>query len=110
MVVQNHDKIAPVPAPETQYTLEEAAAISRRSTTAMRQLRVKGKGPRFRKIDGRLLVSASELQRWLNGEDTVESPAPAAPLAPLAVKARTVRTPAKKTTVAKKTPTGTPAS
>lgn len=50
------------------YTLEEAAAISKRTPQAMRQLRVKGRGPRFVKVDGRLLVSASELQRWLSGE------------------------------------------
>lgn len=53
---------------ETHYTLEEAAAISKRTPQAMRQLRVKGKGPRFVKVDGRLYVSASELQRWLSGQ------------------------------------------
>lgn len=35
----------------------------------MRQLRVKGRGPRFNKVDGRLVASAQELDRWLNGEE-----------------------------------------
>ena len=54
--------------PENWYTLEEAAVVARRSVNAMRQLRIKGRGPHFRKVDGRLLVSGSELQRWLNGQ------------------------------------------
>jgi hypothetical protein len=80
MVVENHDELSPHPLAETWYTLGEAAVIARRTVIAMRQLRVKGKGPRFRKVDGRLLVSSSELRRWLNGEDSVKSPAPLAPL------------------------------
>jgi hypothetical protein len=64
MVTSNVD----APAPEQWHTLEEAAVISRRTTNAMRQLRVKGKGPRFVKVDGRLVVSDSELRRWLAGE------------------------------------------
>jgi hypothetical protein len=55
-------------APEIWHTLEEAAVIARRTPTAMRQLRIKGRGPRFRKVDGRLLVSASDLHNWLNGD------------------------------------------
>ncbi len=35
----------------------------------MRQLRSRGQGPRFRKVDGRLLVSADDLERWLSGDD-----------------------------------------
>jgi hypothetical protein len=55
------------------YTVDEAAVIARRTPTALRQLRVKGRGPRFRKVDGRLLVSGSELRRWLSGgEDDLE--------------------------------------
>lgn len=48
------------------YTFEEAAQISRRTEKAMRQLRVKGRGPNFRNIDGRLLVSEADLADWLN--------------------------------------------
>jgi hypothetical protein len=55
---------------EQWFTLEEAAVVSRRSTNALRQLRVKGRGPKFRKVDGRLVVSATELRRWLGGEST----------------------------------------
>jgi hypothetical protein len=52
------------------YTLDEAAEISRRSSNAMRLLRTKGRGPKFVKVDGRLVVSAEELDRWLNGNDS----------------------------------------
>ena len=48
-------------------TVEEAAEHARRTPKALRQLRSRGLGPRFRKIDGRLLVSAEDLAAWLNG-------------------------------------------
>jgi hypothetical protein len=51
------------------HTLDEAAAISRRSVEAMRQLRIKGRGPKFRKVDGRLLVRDDDLQAWLLGDE-----------------------------------------
>ena len=50
-------------------TMPEAAAIARRSENALRQLRHKGKGPSWRKVDGRLVVDARELAAWLAGED-----------------------------------------
>jgi hypothetical protein len=49
-------------------TLEQAAAVAQRSPNALRVLRTKGKGPRFRKVDGRLLVSRSDLTAWLSGD------------------------------------------
>jgi Ser/Thr protein kinase RdoA (MazF antagonist) len=49
------------------YTVEEAAEVARRTPKAMRQLRARGQGPTFRKIDGRLLVAAADLQAWLTG-------------------------------------------
>ena len=56
-----------------QYTIKEAAKVARRTPKAMRQLharRVGGEkvGPRFRKVDGRLLVDEAELVRWLGGD------------------------------------------
>ena len=48
------------------YTIEEAAQLSRRTEKALRQLRIKGRGPNFRNIDGRLLVSETDLADWLN--------------------------------------------
>ena len=51
--------------PERWYTWARAAAVARRSVTAMRQLRIKGKGPAFRKVDGRLMTSATDLDRWM---------------------------------------------
>lgn len=56
--------------PDTRYlTVEEAAPIAKRTPQALRMLRHKGKGPKFRKVDGRLLVSEAELHRWLSGGD-----------------------------------------
>ena len=49
------------------YTVEEAATLSRRSERALYQLRGKGRGPKFKNIDGRLLVSEADLADWLNG-------------------------------------------
>jgi hypothetical protein len=69
MVLRNRERLAPQVVAGTWHTMEEAAVIARRSTTAMRQLRIKGRGPRFHKVDGRLLVSDSDLQAWLSGED-----------------------------------------
>jgi hypothetical protein len=64
---KSDNSVTAIPADEW-YTLEESAAIARRTPLAMRQLRVKGRGPRFRKIDGRLVVASSDLQAWLRGE------------------------------------------
>lgn len=59
----------PPPSPRLPrlYTLDEAAAYARRTPKAMRQLRHVGRGPRFRKIGGRVLVDEDELARWLAG-------------------------------------------
>jgi hypothetical protein len=51
-------------------TVDEAAEHARRTPKAMRQLRARGLGPNFRKVDGRLLVSADDLAAWLNGTDS----------------------------------------
>jgi hypothetical protein len=85
MVTRNLETPAEPPAPNRQqrraaergkpdpleyYDMAEAAAIARRSENAMRLLRAKGRGPRFVKTAGRLLVSGAELERWLDsGED-----------------------------------------
>ena len=50
------------------YTVDEAGEIARRSPKAMRQLRVKGRGPKFRNVDGRLLVTEDDLAEWLKGD------------------------------------------
>ena len=50
------------------FTLEEAAVIARRSENSLRILRSKGRGPRFVKVDGLLLVSEDDLTAWLLGE------------------------------------------
>ncbi|CAN5658598.1 hypothetical protein BH24ACT5_BH24ACT5_13140 [soil metagenome] len=50
------------------HTVEGAADIARRTPKALRQLRARGLGPNFRKVDGRLLVSDNDLQRWLAGD------------------------------------------
>jgi hypothetical protein len=65
-----HSPPPPPPASESYHTLPEAAVVARRSEHAMRLLRSKGRGPRFVKVDGRLVVADSELRRWLAGEDT----------------------------------------
>jgi hypothetical protein len=71
MVARNvHKPATPTVVPTRWYTLEESAEVARRSVLAMRQLRVKGRGPRFVKVDGRLVVSDVELARWLSGADT----------------------------------------
>jgi hypothetical protein len=59
--------------PDTRWlTLEEAAVVAKRSPQALYMLRHKGKGPNFRKVDGRLRVSEADLDRWLAGEDESE--------------------------------------
>jgi hypothetical protein len=60
--------------PDTRYlSFKEAIPIAKRSEAALRQLRHKGKGPKFRKVDGRLLISEADLNRWLSGEDGDDS-------------------------------------
>jgi len=49
-------------------TIEEAAVVARRTPNAMRKLRIRGKGPRVRKIDGRLVFARADLLAWLDGE------------------------------------------
>lgn len=59
---------ASTPAQTRWYTLAEAAEVARRTEKALRELRARGRGPRFRKVDGRLIVSEDDLQAWLAGE------------------------------------------
>jgi hypothetical protein len=63
---ETHNHIPPAAQLEAQSQIDKggfpAGEILAR---ALRQLRIKGKGPRFIKVDGRLLVSATELRRWL---------------------------------------------
>ena len=68
MTTRTSDRRVATAEPETWHDIEEAAAVAKRSVNAMRQLRIKGRGPRFRKVDGRLMVSDSDLQCWLRGE------------------------------------------
>ena len=63
----------PQPTATVWHTLSEAAVISRRTDKALRQLRARGKGPKFRKVDGRLVVSDDDLQDWLAGGDDDEA-------------------------------------
>lgn len=42
---------------------------SRRTAKAMRQLRFRGTGPKFRKIGGRVLISTEDLAEWLKGTE-----------------------------------------
>jgi hypothetical protein len=49
-------------------TVDEAALIAKRSPLALRMLRFKGRGPNFRKVDGRLRVSIEDLDLWLSGD------------------------------------------
>jgi hypothetical protein len=59
---------------ESSYlTLEEAAVEARRSVNAMYQLRAKKRGPRFRKIDGRLIVSRIDFDAWMSGDRVDEA-------------------------------------
>ena len=55
------------------YDFEEAGAIAKRTGKAMRQLRARGRGPRFRNIDGRLLVTEQELARWITEQTDQEA-------------------------------------
>jgi hypothetical protein len=63
------------------YTISEAATLAKRTEKAMRQLRARGQGPRFRKVDGRLLVTEAELAAWLAGKADEEMAPPAAAVA-----------------------------
>jgi hypothetical protein len=65
----NHSTVIP-----HLLTVDEAAEHARRTPKALRQLRARGLGPKFRKIDGRLLVTAEDLATWLTGTDTAPNP------------------------------------
>lgn len=54
-------------APEL-LTWSEAAAMSRRSRQSLDMLRHSGRGPRARKVEGRLLVHRDDLAAWLAGD------------------------------------------
>jgi hypothetical protein len=63
-----------------QLDVDDVARISRRTPKAIRQLwhrRLHGDpvGPRFRKIDGRLLTTEDEVARWLAGESSTTADA-----------------------------------
>lgn len=47
------------------YDIDEAARIACRTPKAMRNLRARGRGPKFRNVDGRLLVTEADLADWL---------------------------------------------
>ena len=53
---------------EQRYTIDQAAELACRTPNALRILVHRGRGPRFRLVGGRLLVSASDLDRWLDGD------------------------------------------
>lgn len=55
------------------FTMEEASRVVKRSVTALRQLRYKGKGPRFHKVDGRLVTSSDDLAAWMRGEEASDT-------------------------------------
>ena len=55
------------------FTFDEVAEKSKRTTKALRQLRARGRGPRFRNVDGRLLCTAEDLAAWLNGYTAPEN-------------------------------------
>ena len=48
--------------------IDEAAAVSRRTPDAMHALRKKGRGPKARVVDGRLLYRKADVVAWLSGE------------------------------------------
>lgn len=50
-------------------TIEEAASVARRTPNAMRHLRKRNLGPRFVKVDGRLLCRRDDLVAWLEGDE-----------------------------------------
>ena len=54
-------------------TVAEVAEESRRTQNAIYILRIKGKGPRFRKIDGRLLCAREDFDAWMRGETSDSS-------------------------------------
>jgi hypothetical protein len=51
-----------------QYNVDEVAKVSGRSSKAIRRLRARGRGPRFRWVDGRLVVDENDLAAWLAGD------------------------------------------
>ena len=57
-------------------TAQLAGAIAHRTGKAMRQLRARGRGPKFRNIDGRLLVSEDDLADWIASHDDASSGLP----------------------------------
>lgn len=52
-----------------QLDIDDVALIAKRTPKAIRQLRARGLGPKFRKVNGRLLTDEDEVARWLAGED-----------------------------------------
>lgn len=55
-------------APERFYTLEEAAALSRRTPASLRQRRYRKLPPRSVNVGGRLLYPIEDFEEWLRGE------------------------------------------
>lgn len=51
--------------------LAEAGRRVGRSEKAMRQLRAKGQGPKFHKLDGRVVVFEDDLEAWLDSAELV---------------------------------------
>ena len=50
------------------YNVAQTAELIGRSERAVRKLIERKQGPAFRKVHGRLIVSADDLNAWLNGE------------------------------------------
>jgi Helix-turn-helix domain len=50
-------------------TIAEGAPIARRSEKALRQLIYRGRGPRVRRIGGRVFILESDLRAWILGDD-----------------------------------------
>lgn len=48
------------------YNVAETAALIGRSERAVRKLIERKQGPAFKKVHGRLIVSADDLNAWLN--------------------------------------------
>jgi hypothetical protein len=56
------------------YDFDQAGAVVGRTGKAMRQLRARGRGPRFRNVDGKLLTTEAELARWIASNFETDNP------------------------------------
>lgn len=58
-----------------QLDVDDVAHIAKRTPKAIRQLRARGLGPKFRKVNGRLLTDEDEVARWLAGDESTDGAA-----------------------------------